>query len=424
MIDKLKLSLFLTNDFLEWDHVVKRAVLNYSKLNKLGFKVYAGDLNYEEIDINGEKVEIPVGSNPQCPWGSIPSSYSGLAVKWWDSNSMTSEPRLEIKGSPAKLMQGHNVFGSTSIEKCAFFMMKLLQDNYPELINAIDWKRTTFDLIDVTYSAHLQESYQEEFISWLGNVSNKQLRSDKAERYKTSCYWNKSSKTNPKKCYLKYPELMNDLGNVKKAFEKNPYLPNNKTRIDILEDERLLELTKTLVRFEATLKKDWFNYNLKQGQLPLYLKGHKLSAWIRYQKEVEARGECLIQNLWLASFDSLFDALNGEAMKMTSNEQVLVTLKNTYYRDTKNGRTYAKATKVYQFYEMLITKGYKSVYELYKDGNRAGFKRLIDDLIIATGLSKGQLQNLHAIAGARIIPFCNLINIEFNNQVPEWAKVA
>jgi len=294
MIDKLKLSLFLKNDFLNWDHVDNKAVLDYSKLYKLGFKVYAGQLDYQELYNNGEKVEVAVGSNPQCPWNSIPSSYSGLAMKWWDSNSMTSEPRLEIKGSPAKLMQGHNVFGSTSIEKCSVFMMELLQTAYPELINAIDWKRTTFDLIDVTYSAYLKPNYQEEFITWLGNISNKQIRAEKSEKYRTTAYWNKNSKTNPKKCYLKYDELIEDLESVKKAYEKNPFIPNNKNRLEILTNPLLLDYAKGLVRFESTIKKDWFNYNLEQGYLPEYLKGHKLSSWVKYQREVEARGECLI----------------------------------------------------------------------------------------------------------------------------------
>lgn len=424
MIDKLKLSLFLKPQYLT---VLTdgTASLHYPTLGCWGFKVSAGSVDYEEIyTTDGNKSYVKTTTREQSPWDKIPSSYSGLAMKWWDSNSLTSQPRLEIKGSPAKLMQGHNVFGSVSIQKCAFFMLKLVQDNYPDLVDAIDWSLTTFDLIDVTYSAKLDPKHHLNFIQWLRNISNGQMRkSTSSEEYKTTCYWGKgakgkSSKHKVLKAYLKHTEMQEDLAALKKQFTKNPFEAGTRKRLEIMQDKQLQDFAKPLVRFEATLKKDWFKNNIKSGRLPRYLAQNRLVDWVKYQRETEAKGECLILNLWLASFDKLFDALNGEEVNMQNETEIHEKLKTSYFRETKNGLTFTKADKIFGFYMRIINEGYDKVYRTYA---RNTFKRLLDDLIDATGLSKGHLQNLHTLKDTNVIPFCQLININFNEQIPTWA---
>ena len=159
MIDMLKLSLFLKDEYITFCEKSGQRFLHYPTIGAWGFNVSAGRVYYDEVCFNGRKTYTKVTSNEQCPWDSIPSSYSGLACKWWDSNSFTSIPRLEIKASPAKLSQGHNVFGSCDIEKSALVLINVLLLQYPQLKDAIDWQKTTLDLIDVTYSAKLDPKY-------------------------------------------------------------------------------------------------------------------------------------------------------------------------------------------------------------------------------------------------------------------------
>lgn len=418
MIDKLKLSLFLKPEHLITSKSGQSS-LYYPLLGSWGFKVSAGSVHYDEIFANGDKSYKKVVSREQSPWDKIPSSYSGMAMKWWDSNSFTSIPRLEIKASPAKLMQGHNVFGSVSIEKCAFFMLKLVQDNYPELVDAIDWQLTTFDLVDVTYSADLEPRHHLNFIRWLRNISNGQMRKSSAsQEYETTVYWGQGSKRKVLKAYLKHTEMQREIIKLTKEFEKNPFELGIRKRLEIMKNEELQEFAKTKVRFEASLKKDWFRSNIKSGRLPRYLANGLLTNWVKYQRETEKRGECLILNLWLASFDSLFDALNGEAIDMQNEDKIHETLKLTYFKETKNGITYAKADRVFSFYMRLINEGWDKVYSTM---DKNTFGRIKKDLIDATGLSKGQLQNLHNMRETNIIPFCQLINIDFKNQIPSWA---
>lgn len=419
MIDFLKLSLFLKDEYMTVCDKSGQRFLHYPTIGAWGFNVSAGRVYYDEVWFNGRKTYTKVTSNEQCPWDKIESSYSGMAMKWWDSNSFTSVPRLEIKASPAKLEQGHNVFGSTDIEKGALFMINVLLQQYPQLRDAIDWKKTTLDLIDVTYSAKLDPKYHLQMIQWLRNISNGQMRKSSAsDEYETTVYWGKGSKRKVLKAYLKHTEMQREIEKLKREFEKNPFAQGAKERLDIMRDERLQEFAKPLLRFESRLKKDWFRSNIKAGRLPRELSSGSLNNWIKYQKEVEARGECLILNLWLASFDSLFDALNGEAINMQNEEQIHNQLKAVYFRETKTGISYTKADKLFGFYMRLVNEGYDNVYRTYA---RNTFGRLMRDLLDATGLSKGQLQNLHAAKDTNIIPFCKLINIEFNNQVPQWA---
>ena len=50
------------------------------------------------------------------PWESLPSSFTGIAFKLYQSSGFREQPCIELKASPAKISQGHNVFGSESLE--------------------------------------------------------------------------------------------------------------------------------------------------------------------------------------------------------------------------------------------------------------------------------------------------------------------
>ena len=116
MIDQFKFSLYFKDSCLTVCKSGERH-LNYQMLSIFGFKLAARSISYTQVwdglkgggDYRIDNIEL------NTPWESLPSSYSGLALKIYDSNNM-GPPRLEIKASPAKVMQGHNVFGSTDIE--------------------------------------------------------------------------------------------------------------------------------------------------------------------------------------------------------------------------------------------------------------------------------------------------------------------
>ncbi|MFA0125918.1 phage/plasmid replication protein, II/X family, partial [Vibrio sp. 10N.261.48.A2] len=71
------------------------------------------------IDANEDGVEEI--SNRRHPWSSIPSSYTGIAFKVFQASGFRTEACVELKASPAKVMQGHNVFGSDCLYSCSTF---------------------------------------------------------------------------------------------------------------------------------------------------------------------------------------------------------------------------------------------------------------------------------------------------------------
>ncbi|OCG58307.1 hypothetical protein A9G37_06915 [Gilliamella sp. GillExp13] len=67
------------------------------------------------------------------------------------------KPCIEINASPAKLLQGHNVFGTENLELCATAteLLSGLVYGMPKLFDLLDISNTNLDWIDVTYSAHV-----------------------------------------------------------------------------------------------------------------------------------------------------------------------------------------------------------------------------------------------------------------------------
>ena len=174
-------------------------------------------------------------------------------------------------------------------------------------------------------------------------------------------------------------------------------------------DEKLLSFAYGLVRFESRLKKDWF----KRNGYPVLL-----SDWVRLQKKMRLKGECLIEKLWNTSFQPLLEALKGEGVNMQNQDKVHDTLKKSFFTVTKNGFSYAKADRLFAFYMRLLNEGYDKVYRTMTSRNTFG--RALKDLIDGTGMSKAQLQNLTADPQTNIIPFCKAIQIDFSTQRPDW----
>ncbi|MGS5638480.1 phage/plasmid replication protein, II/X family, partial [Acinetobacter baumannii] len=82
---------------------------------------------YFFVDVDLHSIEIPLASRSVHknddgsisaaalfhPYESVPTHYTGMAMKVFFDTSY--EPYVQIKASPAKLLQGHNVFGSDNI---------------------------------------------------------------------------------------------------------------------------------------------------------------------------------------------------------------------------------------------------------------------------------------------------------------------
>lgn len=370
---------------------------------------------YFFIDVDPHSLEIPLASRSVNknddgsvtasalfhPFESVPTHFTGMALKVFFDSAYA--PYVQIKASPAKLLQGHNVFGSDSIEQGAMEMLGFLNVAYPLLSRMLDIPKAWLSHIDVTYSARLKDEFTaKKVLQFLSNVSNGQTRLSN-KRYDSTVYWGgQTSRLVNHKCYLKYEEFL-------AQFEEQKHLAqfNNKSAmrvVEVMSDIRLINWTVGLARFESRLKKRW----LERNGVPT-----NLFELIKFQRS----NPDLLQTLWTKATSNIFDALRGQSMKLTDDTSVLKAIENSDVVLTNTGKV--SQTRVRNLFAMYCLVREKGIQELKETYSKASFHRLIADLI-ECGFSKAYLQNLHDEKASNIIPFIKLVEIDFNQQLPDW----
>ena len=404
MIDKIALQIPLNESIVFTVADGEEAILDYKRLAMLGLKIKSDDV---EFALDGT-------SNPQelgHPYESLPSSFSSMACKVFKASHLKPWPYLEIKASPAKLLQGHNVFGSTDFRLCSFELLLTLSNSLPEFYKHLDIHLTEITVIDNTFSSRYEGSSEEgkQFIAHLKNVSNRYLKSgSKKEDYETTCYFDEESREMRAKVYLKEYEFENS--RKKLRMRKGDFMNEfHKELMGILNDVRLEAFAKNLIRFEATI----FKRKMKRIGVPT-----SLSRFLKYFDEFELKnGEgSLSRYFWELEFLDLIKALEGKNMKILTDGEVHNKLKLRFQKITPKGNvSYAKADRVFGFYQRLVSNGYKNVYRTMA---RNTFKRHKDNLLII-GFSIAQLQNLHGDT-SNVVPLVKYIEIDFSSQRPDW----
>lgn len=370
---------------------------------------------YFFIDVDLHSIEIPLASRSVHknddgeikanalfhPYESVPTHYTGMAMKVFFDSSYA--PYVQIKASPAKLLQGHNVFGTDDIEQGAFEMIGFLFEAYPTLSRMLDWSQAWVSHIDVTYSTKMKDqTTAQKVLDFLSNVSKGQTRLSK-KQFDTSVYWGgEHSRLVQHKCYLKHDEFIKQF-----EYQKSLSLKNDHAAMRVVEvmcDQRLIEWTVGLMRFESRLKKRW----LERNDVPT-----NLFELIRYQKENPE----LLKNLWLKATKNIFDALKGQTMRLTDDESVYKAIESSPI--VLNAKGKVSATRVRNIFAMFLLVREKGIDELKNQYGKSQFHNLLKQLE-AVGFSSAFLQNLHTKKAQNIIPFVKLIEIDFNQQLPEW----
>ncbi|EMO2547396.1 phage/plasmid replication protein, II/X family [Acinetobacter baumannii] len=370
---------------------------------------------YFFVDIDLHSIEIPLASRSVHknddgsisaaalfhPYESVPTHYTGMAMKVFFDASY--EPYVQIKASPAKLLQGHNVFGSDNIEQGAMEMIGFLHEAYPVLARMLDWPRAWVSHIDVTYSARLKDqSTAKKVLDFLSNVSNGQTRLSN-KRFDSSVYWGgQTSRLVNHKCYMKHDEFIAQFEEYKQLAKKNDKAAQRV--VEVMSNSDLINWTVGLLRFESRLKKRW----LERNGIPT-----NLFDLIKFQRS----NPDLLQTLWNKATHSIFEALRGQTMKLTDDTSVLEAIERSEVVMTKSGKV--SQTKVRNLFAMFCLIREKGFDEIKNNYGKSQFYNLISQLC-ECGFSKAYLQNLHDEKASNIIPFVKLVEIDFNQQLPDW----
>ena len=332
--------------------------------------------------VNGE----PVAEDLYCPWESLASSHGGLAVKCFDTgNGHCHWPYVVLKCSPAKLAQGHNVYGPDDMDWAIKNMLTLLNHYYPAFFGGyqddgpahplLDFGKARVAEFDLTYSARVpNRQHRHGFMRLLHHLSKGQTKS-KGDSYETSAYFgSKQSRLRKIKVYLKGPEVAHD--NKERAKGRRDPIPDG-----------IVALADELVRFEATIKRNW----LDRRALPSGL--WELAALLRNEP-----GHYTM--MFGEVTKDLFEALEGQEVKVMSDKQVYASIERVH------GATRGKTARVFGFYQSVRAVGLESLKEQYPDRT---YRRMVRELEQA-GFSRAVLCQLHE-QDAEVIKLASVVDL-------------
>lgn len=319
-----------------------------------------------------------------CPWESLGSDHGGLAVKpHHQGNGLLPWPYLEIKCSPAKLVQAHNVYGTDEVAPCVENMIHVLTQHYNSLhcpetghsfLNLMDARISE---LDITYSVSVPlEAHRKALIDVLRHTSKGQTK-NRGDSYESTCYFGAANSRLKKiKVYLKGPEILAD---IEKRKKKKMPLPS----------QEIIDHAQSLVRFELTIKKDW----LERRRLPT-----KLSRFI----EIFDHDPALLRTVYNEGCKDLFRSMCGEVLTVTDEKQVNEILQKVH------GETRGRVARLMGFYQGLKAVGMDQMKDQFPERS---FRRYVQELEIC-GFSRAHLCSLHVNKGTTIIAFPSLIRLD------------
>lgn len=355
------------------------------------FKLHELDIPLEvSLDAEGDIMNV------RHPWERIPSSFEGMAFKVFDTRYKGGNEAffIEIKASPAKLMQGHNVFGSVDFCDCALRLIILLCKTYPVLASKLDFLSWSLVQIDITYSSRAKNDKEaKRFINALGKVSSGQTKSQTG--YDGTAYFGKkNSRLKKIKVYAKHPEV---LETIKK---------NEKKKDAFVYSEQLLDFSKGLIRWEVSLYHRYFE------RLGIF-------CYVTDIIQFGSFSSAYLRNYWRLGTADLFKALQGQEMKVVDDNAVLDTLRAQFSRTSpKTGKvSTAFADSAFRTYLHIRRDGWLNVKGLMAKNTFNDHVRMLCEC----GLSRAALQNMNGLDdGSKIVCFAEFMQVDFDAQHPDW----
>ncbi|MBJ9583460.1 phage/plasmid replication protein, II/X family [Acinetobacter baumannii] len=331
------------------------------------------------------------------PFESLPSDYTDMAMKFY-THTINRTPYVEIKASPLKLLQGHNVYGFESIELGSDHMLGMLLEAFPQLAPILDLPNTEVLHLDTTYIFRLpHQNMVQPTLDYMANLASghRKAREVKYDNYIT---WGNDSASVRPKAYGKFEEVKSQLNKIQKKADKGCM----RSKSLVIAMNGALQFANAVLRLEARICK---TYLTKNGY------PSNLFQLIKLQHEQPE----LLLRLWHVAFDPILKTMEGEYMNFASDDELEALLKSKLVTYTKKGNpSYTKAYNAFDFYRSLRIDGYKKVKSRHLESRF--YKR--DRELISCGISRSHLQNLHKNPNGKVIPFVRLFEIKMAHQLP------
>lgn len=388
-----------------------------------------GDFDHEHYDVEELRKH----------WESVESSYAGLAFNIYDHRGDSAFAvklhcpiYIEFHASPAKLVQGHNVFGSDDIVYCKDVMLDVLLSAYPVLSKFFDFDNLKISAHDLTYFSRAKTQEEAELFNFaLKDVGKGQTKS-RSSHYGTVYFGAANSKLKKIKVYCKWLEVMgfyNDtLKGIQNAIKRVAKLDCDASTIDIhnavipihkikdynllkIYTQELLDFCLGMIRWEVTIKSDW-----------LRARGYSLDFNI-YKDQFNA------QKLWKEAHKDIFALLESKHMIIAdySEKHIEDQLREHFVTYDKHGKPrYTNATNAFKTFLLIKARGYWQAAEYFKTQrcgnkfNQTWYRHL--EMFRTIGLTDIYLQNFKDgnDSTATVVPLLIFSTVDFNNQFPPF----
>ena len=187
------------------------------------------------------------------PYEALPSDYTDMAVKFY-TNTMNTVPYVELKASPLKLLQGHNVYGFECIELGAMHMLGMFFEAFPKLTAILDQDKTEVLCLDTTYLFRLpHQNMVQPVLDYMANLASghRKARQIKYENYIT---WGNDGASVRPKAYGKFEEVKSQLNKIQKQADKG--CMRSKSLVMAMHDA--LPFANAVLRLEARMNRTGF----------------------------------------------------------------------------------------------------------------------------------------------------------------------
>jgi len=405
MIDLLTIKIPFVESIVAMSPDGTNGLIDLRECQKRGCRMEAGDVTFTTNDyrLDSENITVAEVSALRHPFEALPSSWSTLAFKV-RAGGQNYYPYIELKASPAKLLQGHNVFGSCDVMLCIDSLITAFCYAMPDMAEILEFNNAELAQIDCTFSAHLKtESDSRNVIHALRNISNGQTRGAKSA-FDTTAYFGKGSRHKRLKAYLKQFELQDQINKAQTKYDKTKSQVF-KNQLEAMTTPSVQNFAKNALRLEASVMPRM----LKRLGIPT-----NLWAFETYSNSFDG---CLIQQLWKQSWQDIFKTFEGASMRTYSDTEIQENLRQQFKTETKNGFSYSKADRLFRTFRMMKHEGWD---EVKSTTPKATFYRTIEDLTQV--VPKAYLQNLQATA-SNVVPLIRFVNVDFEKQHPEnWQE--
>jgi len=400
MIDLLRIKIPFHESVVAVSPDGASGLIDLRECQRRGCRMEAGEAVFLPNDyrLDSENTCLAEVSALRHPYESLPSSWANLAFKVRAGGS-NYYPHIELKASPAKLLQGHNVFGTCDVMLCIDALITTFEYALPQMGEILEYHNAELAQIDCTFSAHLAtESDSRNVIHALRNISNGQTRGAKSA-FDTTAYFGKGSRHKRLKAYLKQFELQDQTNKAQAKFDKTKD-QIFKRQLDSMTAPEVQQFAKNALRFEASVMPRMLNRL-----------GIPTNLWLFEEYSSNFDG-CLIQKLWEQSWSDIFKTFEGATMRTYSDEEIHNQLRNHFKTETKTGFSYSKADRLFRTFRLLKHEGWD---ELKATTPKPTFHRTINDLTQV--VPKAYLQNLQATA-SNVVPLIRMVNVDFSKQHP------